>query len=467
MATTIKFGTDGWRAIIARDYTEENVKRVALGTALWMKGKGMDSVVIGHDCRFGGAMFAEATARVMAGQGIHSYLAQGFVSTPMISLGVVKYDADMGVVITASHNPPEYNGFKLKSAFGGPTLPSDIAAVENSVPDSFDAPYPTFKTVEQEGLLTRVDLEEMYFQHVAAHFDLAAIRSSGIRIAYDGMYGAGQNIVRRLLPGATLLHCDDNPGFHGQAPEPIHRNLEELSQLLAQSGDFGAGLANDGDADRIGMYDSKGRFVDSHHLLLLLLIYLYEYKGLRGKVVITFSVTNKMKELADQYGLETEVTKIGFKYIAEIMTREDVLVGGEESGGLAVKGHIPERDGVWMGLLILEFMARTGKRLDELVELLYEKVGSFFFDRLDLHVEETHKQAVIASCNADTIDPKNTLNVLWKEDLDGYKYFLPDGWLMFRPSGTEPVLRVYAQGRDEAHVKEILDKAGRLVDHLK
>ncbi len=466
MSTTIKFGTDGWRAIIARDYTEQNVMRVAKGTADWMNEQGMTSAVIGHDCRFGGRMFAEATARVFAGEGILVHLAKGFVSTPMVSLGVVKAKADMGIVITASHNPPTYNGFKLKSAFGGPTIPKDIAAVEERIPRTLEDQYPSMEALLENNLIRYVDLEEIYYQHVLEGFDIPMIQESGIRLAYDAMYGAGQRILPRILPNAHCLHCDDNPGFHGQAPEPIHRNLGELSELLASSGQFGAGLANDGDADRIGMYDSKGRFVDSHHLLLLLLIYLHDYKDLRGKVVVTFSVTDKMETLAKQYGLDFEVTKIGFKYIAEIMIEEDVLVGGEESGGLAVKGHIPERDGVWMGLMILEFMARTKKTLDQLVEMVHEKVGSFDFDRWDLHVEESHKQAVIAACKNDTIDPENTLGTTRKEDLDGFKYYLPEGWLMFRPSGTEPVLRVYAQGGNMDEVQDILKRAKVLVDRL-
>jgi phosphomannomutase len=467
MSTVIKFGTDGWRAVIARDYTEDNLKRVALGTARWMVSKGMKSVVVGHDCRFGGSRFANLTASVLAGEGLQVKLAHDFVSTPMISLGVVELKADMGVVITASHNPPEYNGFKLKSAFGGPTLPKDIAEVEAMVPDHASDQNPSLEVLVQEGKIQHVDLEEIYYQKVTENFDLKAMRHSGIKLAYDAMYGAGRRVLPRILPEATLLHCDENPGFMGQAPEPIHRNLTELSHLLADSGQYGAGLANDGDADRIGMYDSRGRFVDSHHLLLLLLIYLVEYKNMRGKVVITFSVTDKMQQLAAQYGLECEVTKIGFKYIAEIMTREDVLVGGEESGGLAVKGHIPERDGIWMGLLLLEFMALTGKSLDQLVDMAYEKVGSFAFDRLDLHVEEAHKQAIIAACKQDTLDPGNILKATAKEDLDGFKYTIPEGWLMFRPSGTEPVLRVYAQGKDEAEVKDIHRRAIQLIEALK
>ncbi len=210
----------------------------------------------------------------------------------------------------------------------------------------------------------------MYYDHVVENFDLDLIRGAGKMMAFDAMYGAGMRILPRILPDASLLHCDYNPSFMGQAPEPIDRNLQELSQFIKNRPEIKVGLANDGDADRIGMYDEDGKFVDAHHLLLLLLYYMHEIKGLKGKVVYTFSVTNKMKQLADMYGLESECTKIGFKYIAEIMIKEDVLVGGEESGGLAVKGHIPERDGIWMGLLILEFMAKTGKSLKELIQML-------------------------------------------------------------------------------------------------
>ena len=364
--TKIKFGTDGWRAIIAKDYTVDNVKRVAEGTALWMTKNGYSKVVIGHDCRFGGQMFAETTAQVFGAHGIKVNIAKGFVSTPMVSLGVVKTKSDLGVVITASHNPPAYNGFKLKSSFGGPTIPAHIAEVEALLPDSVDRELPELDEMFEKGLLNYIDLENIYIDHVKENFDLDMIKKAGFKVAYDAMYGAGQRAMQTILPDAVLLHCDDDPSFKGQAPEPIHRNLTELSNLIKNDPSIALGIANDGDADRIGMYDQDGNFVDSHHILLLLLLYLYKYKNQTGKVVITFSVTDKMKKLADQFGLESEVTKIGFKYIAEIMTTEDVLVGGEESGGLAVKGHIPERDGIWIGLMILEFMAKTGKSLKEI-----------------------------------------------------------------------------------------------------
>jgi len=457
--TKIKFGTDGWRAIIADTYTIENVKRVAQATAAWMIEKGWDKAVIGHDCRFGGEMFAKVTAQVLGANDIKVHLAKGFVSTPMVSLGVVKTNAQVGIVITASHNPPSYNGFKLKSAYGGPTVPAGIAEVEALIPDNqVDIDLPTLDSLHDSGMLNYIDLEDIYIRHVEENFDMNAIRQSGIKLAYDAMYGAGQRAVQRLLPDCVQLHCDDDPSFKGQAPEPIHRNLTELSETIKNDATIDCGLANDGDADRIGMYDGDGNFVDSHHILLLLLLYLKKYKGMDGKVIITFSVTDKMKKMCDKFGVEYQVTKIGFKYIAEIMTKETVLVGGEESGGIAAAGHIPERDGIWMGLLLLEFMAKTGKSLKALIQEVYDMVGPFAFDRDDLHIDEAKKLTIIEQCKNDAFEQFGKNKVQRVEDIDGYKfYFNEDEWTMIRPSGTEPVLRVYAQAPTHERVRAILD----------
>lgn len=456
----IKFGTDGWRAIIAKDYTVDNVKRVSEATARWMLYKKMSQVVIGYDCRFGGKLFSETAASVFGNFGIKIVIAKEFVSTPMVSLGVVKTKSDLGVVITASHNPPDYNGFKLKSSFGGPTIPADIAEVESLIPEDCMNQLPTVAELEADGLLSYIDLEQMYIDHVEENFDLDTIRNSDIGLAYDAMWGAGQNVIKRLFPKAYLLHSDYNPSFLGQAPEPIHRNLGELSNALKENDNLTLGLANDGDADRIGMYDGDGNFVDSHHLLLLLLLYQYKHKNLDGKVIITFSVTDKMKKLAEKFGLDIEVTKIGFKYIAEIMITEDVIVGGEESGGLAVKGHIPERDGIWVGLMIMEFMAKTNKSLKALVQEVYDLVGPFSSDRDDLHISENLKQSIINKCKSGEISSIGDRNVINTETIDGYKFYLSDSeWVMVRPSGTEPVLRVYAQAPTAAEVKELLKSA--------
>jgi phosphomannomutase len=454
--TKIKFGTDGWRAIIAKEFTTDNVARVTQATATWLKNNyDNPSVVIGHDCRFAGELFAETTALVMALNGIKVKLAKDFVSTPMISYGAKVLDTSIGVIITASHNPPSYNGYKIKGNYGGPLLPDKVQEIEDLIKDKneIDLDAHSLKDFEKQGLIEYVDLETMYVKHVEANFDLDAIRNSGMELAFDAMYGAGQNVMRRLFPDITFLHCEYNPGFDGQAPEPIDKNLREFAEMIKISGNIDCGLAVDGDADRIGLYDSNGNFVDSHHIILLLIHYMVKYKGMTGKVCTAFSTTVKIRNMCKHYGLDLEVVKIGFKYICDIMLKEDVLLGGEESGGIAIKGHIPERDGIWMGMVIWEFMAKSGKSLNDLIEEVYEITGRFAFERSDLHLKEEVKQRIVDNCKNNRYNAFGDYKVERIEDLDGFKYFFNDDeWLMIRASGTEPVLRTYAESstRDKA-----------------
>ncbi|MCZ2394454.1 MAG: hypothetical protein LC105_11395 [Chitinophagales bacterium] len=455
----IKFGTDGWRAIIGKDFTTDNVARVAKATAQWLKNNHQTlSVVIGHDARFGGQLFTETVAFVLVEQGIKVYMADGMISTPMLSLACHQLQAGIGVVITASHNPPAYNGYKLKSNYGGPTSPKHIAEVELLIEERVNVPNWNVNELIEEGKIVLVNMEDMYYGHVQKYFDIDKINHSGLVFAYDAMYGAGQKIVPRILPDIVKLHCDDNPGFKGTAPEPLHKNLLEFSNLIAQSSDIQFGFANDGDADRIGVYDGNGHFVDSHHILLLLIHYLYKYKGMNGKVVVSFTVSNRIKKLCKEYNLDFQVTPVGFKYICDIMVAEDVLVGGEESGGIAVKGHIPERDGVWNALILMEFMAITGKSMDELIHEIYDIVGSFAFERYDLHITEELKQRIVQKCKTDGFDSFGEYKVIEVENIDGWKYHLDqNSWVMIRASGTEPVLRVYSESNTQEEVFKILD----------
>lgn len=464
MAVKIKFGTDGWRALIAQEFTVENVARVSEATAQWVNNKSKSgSIVVGHDCRFAGELFAETLTKVACAKGLKVYLAKGFVSTPMISLGAQRLKCDLGVIITASHNPPSYNGYKLKGPYGGPLIPSQVQEIEDMIPEvsSIDYEKISMSDLVAQGKVTYVDLEQMYCEHAEKSFDLDAIRSSKLNLAYDAMYGAGQNVIRRLLPSVSRLHCDYNPGFHGQAPEPIHKNLLEFSEMIKHASiKFHCGLATDGDADRIGLYDSSGNFVDSHHIILLLIHYLCKYKKMTGKICIAFSVTPRVETLCKHYGLQMEVKKIGFKFIAETMINEDVLLGGEESGGIAIKGHIPERDGIWMGLVIWEFMAKTGKTLEELIAEVYEITGPFAFERIDLHIKEELKQSILVNCKSGAYNSFGKYKVSHMEDMDGWKYFFDNGeWLMIRASGTEPVLRTYAESDSRENAFAILKAA--------
>ena len=448
----IKFGTDGWRAIIAQDFTVENVARVTEATAKWLvKNNKNPTVVVGHDCRFGGPLFAETTVKVL--------LARDFISTPMISLGAVKYKTNLGIIITASHNPHTYNGYKIKAHYGGPLGPELVQEVEDIIPEKCTVDYNAVNLddAEKKGDLQIVPLEELYIKHVQDNFDLQAIKNSGLILAYDSMFGAGQRVMYRLFPEIYHLHNDHNPGFHGQAPEPIHKNLLEFSNFIKQKGNISCGLATDGDADRIGLYDGKGNFVDSHHIILLLIHYLVKYKNQTGKVATAFSTTVKIKNICQHYGLPLDVVKIGFKYICSIMVAEDVLVGGEESGGIAIKGHIPERDGIWMGLTIWEFMAKTGKSLNELIEEVYAITGTFSFERNDLHIDEAIKNKVLQNCKSNSYKEFGKYKVSRIDDLDGYKFFFDENtWMMIRASGTEPVLRVYAEAATQEKAFDIL-----------
>ncbi|HVA99378.1 MAG TPA: phosphoglucomutase/phosphomannomutase family protein [Bacteroidia bacterium] len=461
--TKIKFGTDGWRAIIAKEYTVENVSRVAEATALWLlKQTKNPSVVLGHDCRFGGKLFAETVAKILAANKIKVFLAEGFVSTPMISLGTLNCKADIGIIITASHNPPEYNGYKLKGSYGGPLLPDKVQEIEDMILDksTINTENLSLTDFEKNNFLKYIDLETMYCEHVENNFDMEVIINSDLNFAYDAMYGAGQNVMRKLFPEITFMHADYNPSFDGQAPEPIDKNLREFAEMIKISEDIDCGLATDGDADRIGLYDNEGNFIDSHHLILLLIKYLVEQKKYTGKVVTAFSVTPRVKKLCKHFGLENEVVKIGFKYICGIMISEDVLLGGEESGGIAIKGHIPERDGIWMGLVIWEYMAKSGKSLKELIDEIYEIVGSFAFERFDLHIDEEVKNKIVVNCNANKYKSFGEYKIVKTENLDGFKYyFSDDDWLMIRASGTEPVLRLYAESHNRAAAFAILDAA--------
>jgi phosphomannomutase len=459
----IKFGTDGWRALIAEEFTVENVARISRASALWLMNQCKEQeprVVIGYDCRFAGKMFAETAARVFAHAGVKVYLSRDFVSTPMVSLGILQLKATLGVVITASHNPPEYNGFKLKGHYGGPLLENALKNIEDLVPPQNEIHLDSliFQDYLVKGLIEYHDLEQVYIDYVTERIDLDVISRSGFRFAFDAMYGSGQGVFRRLLPETVLLHCERDVMFGGIPPEPLEKNLKEFSELIRKSKNIDCGLAVDGDADRIALFDKEGRYVDSHHIILLLIHVLSRYKKLHGLVVTGFSSTVKVEKLCAYYGLEVKRVKIGFKDICKVMLQENVLVGGEESGGIAVSSHIPERDGIWMGLIIWQIMAETGKSIEQLVEEVYTITGRFAFERSDLRLEQDQKMRIIEACQAGRFSSFGDYQVKRVETLDGFKYYFSESeWLMIRPSGTEPLLRTYAEAESPEEVRQLLE----------
>jgi len=450
----ITFGTDGWRAVIADGYTFDNLDRVAQATAQWLHAdhgsNGPPQVVIGHDTRFLSRQFAEFAARVLADAGIQVTLTDDFLSTPGISWATQAMGCDAGVVITASHNPPEYNGYKLKAHFGGPAPPAMVTAVEQNVPGVIprNEPLPSLASFVDDGAVRVRDVRTDYLAALREVLDVQAIAASDLTIAHDAMFGAGQGLVSALLGPERVveLHHDLNPSFHGTPPEPIDRNLGELQEAVVREG-CDVGIANDGDADRIGMVDENGDFVDSHRLLALLTKYLYEERGLTGSIVKTFSTTHMLDAMAERYGLDLEIVPIGFKHIAPKIANGDVLVGGEESGGIAAKGHIPERDGIYIGLLVVEMMVKRGMTLSALVDELLEEFGPHHCYREDIHIRPEQKEAALSRLRdhggLDTIHGHAVADL---DTLDGFKHLLDGpGWLLVRPSGTEPVLRVYSE----------------------
>lgn len=457
----IKFGTDGWRAVIAKEFTTYNVARIAEGTAQWALQKQRDpAILVCHDCRFGGELFVETVVRVLTKHNIKTYAARSFVTAPMVSMGTKTLGCTLGVFITASHNPPTYNGYKLKGNHGGPLLEHEVVELESLIPEDFDQTddQTELEDIENSGLLEFVDLDNIYVQYLEEQFDLNAIRSSHFNFAFDAMYGSGQTVMKRLFPGITLLHCERRPLFDGIPPEPLAKNLKAFSKTISDSGTIDCGLAVDGDADRTALMDSKGQYIDSHHVILLLIHYLHHYKKMRGKVAVGFSSSVKIEKLCNFYDIPLQYVKIGFKHISAIMLKEQILVGGEESGGIAVQCQLPERDGIYNGLLIWEAMVKTGKSLTDLINEIYAITGAFAFERSDLKLPQSEKERIVTNCKNGVYKQFGKYIVQKTETLDGFKYYFSDSqWLMIRPSGTEPLLRTYAEGANQAEALDILN----------
>jgi phosphomannomutase len=461
MTQTIKFGTDGWRGVIADDFTFANLEKVALATARFFSGqkKRKNGIVIGYDARFMSREFAEVSAAVMANAGIAVKLADSIVSTPMVSLLTILENAAGGIVITASHNPSRYNGFKIKGDFGGPAHPEMIARVEKELAKvmklkRLPPAKHTLAELVARGKITPIAMKQRYLDDLATKINLDLIRRSGLRILYDVMYGAGQGVLDEVLPGVRQTHEIYNPSFGGTNPEPLAGNLADLIRGV-KAERYDIGIATDGDADRIGAVDERGEFVDSHRIFSLLLKYLVEQKKMTGEVVKSLSVTQMVDKQCARYGLKLIETPVGFKHICRYMTEHDVLIGGEESGGLGVKGHLPERDGIFVGLMLCEMMAVRGKSLGALVRELMDEFGVHEFRRVDLHLPEKEKESVMKRFRKGVRDIGGYA-VTGRNDTDGHKFFVDGGWLLIRASGTEPLIRVYAEGGSTAMVDALL-----------
>lgn len=469
MVTDIKFGTDGWRGIIADDFTYENVRLVATAIAAHViKNEHPEKgVVIGYDTRFGSQRFAQITAETIASHGIEVTLASDYTPTPAVSYAVKHMGATGGVVITSSHNPWNWNGVKYKAYYGGSAKPSIIKGIENEL-------YAGTIPPKDQAKVTAADLKAPYIEAITKFVDLDKIAKAQFKFAIDCMHGSGRGVLAGIFRKKGIqfveIRADVNPLFPGINPEPILPHVKALQDTVVAEGCH-AGLVTDGDADRVGAVDEKGNFVDSHKVYSVILRWLLEHKKWPGCVVRAFNTTKMLDRIAAKYGRELVETSIGFKYTCDVMLEREVLIGGEESGGIGITRHLPERDGILNCLLVANVMADEGKALGELVADLQKEYGQHHYARLDMHIPNDVKESAIrrASAGLDKIGP---YKVLRKEEKDGVKFFLEtptpkqdaEAWLLLRASGTEPLLRVYSEAASPEVVKQILAAAEAFVN---
>lgn len=465
MSYKIKFGTDGWRGEIAENYTFDNVRRCTQGFASYMlnHGKKGATIIVGHDKRFHSENFALSAAEVLAANGLNVLLTDGPTPTPVIAFSVVHHHAAGAVNITASHNPPTDNGFKVRNETGGAIDPNGLVEIESSIPDDVEQVkrIPAADAIAQ-GLITRFDAAPAYIEHLEKDhlIDLEPLRNAGLKVMVDSMWGNGAGWFPRLLAGGTTqvieIHNTRNPIFpEMKRPEPIPPNIDVgLHETVRQGADVL--LITDGDADRLGIGDETGRFINQLEVYALMAFYLLEVRGQRGAIVKTLSTTSMLDKLGKAYQVPVYETGVGFKYVAPKMTETDAMIGGEESGGYAFRGNVPERDGILAGLYFLDFMVRLKKKPSELLQLLFEKVGAHYYDRIDkaFSGDRASREQRILDAHPATI---GGLKVEGLDTSDGFKFKLQDGgWVLVRFSGTEPIMRVYTETTHKDKVQAIL-----------
>jgi len=469
MPPTIKFGTDGWRGIIAEDFTFDNVRACAQGVANYLLDHSIASqgLLVGYDTRFASEDFAAAVAEVVAANGIKVFLNPKAAPTPVISYAIVAKGAAGGVIITASHNPAIWNGFKYKPEYGGSASPEVVAELEShiqQITSGGEVKHLPLADGLKHGVIEYYDPRPIYLSRIAQLADLSHIRQAGLRIAVDYMYGSGAGYFKELLSGGTTevieINAERNPLFPGIQPEPIAQNLTKLAEMMREI-KADVGLATDGDADRIGPLDENGSFITPLQVFALLALYLLEVRGERGAIVKSITTTDMVYRLGEIFSVPVYETLVGFKYLGPLMIAENALIGGEESGGFGFRGHIPERDGILAGLYLLDLMVSMDKKPSELLKYLYDKVGPHYYERTDFHFPPEKRETIIPrlqQLKPSHIDNSEVINI---DTSDGFRFRLSDGsWLLIRLSGTEPLLRIYAESDSIAHVERLLE-AGR------
>ncbi len=467
----IKFGTDGWRGIIARDFTFDNVRVCSQAVADYLKQANLANrgLVIGYDTRFASEDFASAAAEVVAGNDIKVYLCPRATPTPVISYGVLAQRAGGAIIITASHNPAIWNGFKVKSELGSSAPPEVIEKVERNISHTLTTgsinETPLARALNQ-GLVEYLDIDPLYFDQLTRLIDLKKLRQARLKLVVDSMYGTGAGYFKRLLGGGAVelveINSERNPLFPGIQPEPIAAHLAKLSTRVKEERAT-AGLATDGDADRIGIVDENGEFLTQLQVFALLCLYLLETRGERGPIVKTITTTSMLYRLGEIYDVPVYETPVGFKYVAPIMMAENALIGGEESGGYSFRGHTPERDGILAGLYFLDLIVKTSKTPSQLLEYLYSRVGPHYYHRVDIEFPAEERQAINIRLRNNAPDTIDGIKVVKSDTTDGFRFILADNtWLLIRFSGTEPLLRIYAESDSLARAQRLLERGTEL-----
>jgi phosphomannomutase len=461
----IRFGTDGWRAVVADDFTYENVRAVAQGVAGYL-GTESRPVIVGHDSRYCAEMFAREVARVLVANGLRVVLLDRVTPTPAVSWAITQEHAAGGVVVTASHNSAEFNGIKYKPDFGGSAPPEIVAEIERHSAAALEhgVTAMTYEEAVATGRLQTVDPLPDYFVQLGRMVDLEELRGHGLRVLHEAMYGAGAGLIERALGGGKTtvveLHGERNPGFGGMHPEPIDRYMPEAMQRM-QSGAFDLGIANDGDADRVGIIDETGRYINQLQVMALFAMYLLEKRGLRGDIVRSITTSGMLDALGARFGVTVHEMPVGFKYIGTKMMETDAILGGEESGGYAFRGHIPERDGILSGLMMAAMIVDYGLPLSGILAHLEDMVGPHAYDRHDIRFPrdgyEERKQQVYARMQQNEPDNLAGSKVIRSRTDDGFKFYLDDGsWVLMRMSGTEPLMRIYAEATTGERVEQLI-----------
>lgn len=473
--SAIKFGTDGWRAVISDTFTFENVKKVAQAMADYvisqkdiLKEREF-RIAVGYDTRFLSYKYAEITACIAAANGIPVILADRPSPTPSVSFAIKDKNMIGGIVITASHNPARYNGMKYKAYYSG-SADLDITKKIEGLIGVNEVRIRPLKELKAEGIISVEDIISRHLGFIKKYVNLKLIKNSNFKVLVDSMYGVGSSHIKDLLNGGKIkvdiIHEDANPGFGSINPEPIMPNLKELVEK-SKKGKYSVGLATDGDADRLGVALGSGKLLTGHKVMTLLLLHLVEDKKLKGDVVQTICGTALIEKICRKYGLNMHETPVGFKYICEKMQKEDVLIGGEETGGVAFRGYIPERDGILSGLLILEMMAMRRKKLEDIIKSIEKEYGTYEYRRLDMRVPDEKKNGLMDYLKRNPVKKVLDKDVVEVKDYDGHKFICKDrSWLMLRLSGTEPIVRIYAEAPNEKTALAILEFGKKIIDKV-